>query len=204
MSWRHLTRITPDEHPPGVRSNASEGCPVRLADGRLYLVYRYPPDARKVRQTWSEDDGRTWAPPGEIDDRVCGILPTVQRLSDGALMLLHGRPGMWVTFDPTGTGRGWQVDTRFDLTRGELTTIRTNAKVTTARLDLLYYKRYHNPAYTCAPQDLFAGYYYSWENVNAREVAPGRVLIVYDLQNWVERPSDPPRKAIRGVWMTRV
>jgi len=203
INWHHYSRVTPDEYPPGVRSNASEGCPVRLPDGRLYLVYRYPPDHRKVRQTWSEDDGRTWSTPTEIDDRVCGIVPAVHRLSAGVLMLLHGRPGMWITFDPSGTARDWEIDNRFDLTQGENLTIGTNAKVTTARLDLLYYKRYYDSFYWWARQDIFDGYYYSWENVNAKEVQPGRILAVYDLQNWVETPSSQPRKAIRGVWLTK-
>ncbi len=75
--------------------------------------------------------------------------------------------------------------------------------MTTARLDLLCYKRYYDSFYWWARQDIFDGYYYSWENVNAKEVQPGRILAVYDLQNWVETPSSQPRKAIRGVWLTK-
>jgi len=202
VTWHHRSRITPLVNP----SNASEGCPVRLANGRLHVVFRYPPDHRKVRQTWSEDDGLTWSEPTILHDHVCGIVPAVHRLADGALMLVYGRPGMWIMFDPTGTTRGWEVERRFDLTRGEELTLRTNAPVKTARLDLLYYKRYCDPYYASfAPKTLFADglYYYSWENVNAREVSPGRVLAVYDVQNFVEVPSGPARKAIRGVWLTR-
>ena len=42
-----------------------------------------------------------------------------------------------------------------------------------------------------------------WENLGIEELPNGELLIVYDVQNWIEAPGAPPRKAIRAVRMRR-
>ena len=106
-------------------------------------------------------------------------------------------------FDPSGTGTQWDIGGRIDLYDGEELTLKTNAKVNTARLDLLHYRRYHRPAYTWVRPGLFDGYFWSWENISYVEAEPGMILLVYDLQNWIEYPGADAKKAIRGVWITR-
>jgi len=31
----------------------------------------------------------------------------------------------------------------------------------------------------------------------------GHVLVVDDVQNWIEAPGSSPKKSIRGVWLTK-
>jgi hypothetical protein len=54
-----------------------------------------------------------------------------------------------------------------------------------------------------ARQDLLNGNFLGLENVNFVEVSPGRILLVYDLQSWIEAPGAAPKKALRGVWIVR-
>ena len=54
-----------------------------------------------------------------------------------------------------------------------------------------------------AKPEILNAHYYSWENVDMCEAGPGRILVVYDLQNWIEKPGAPHRNAVRGVWIEK-
>ncbi len=54
-----------------------------------------------------------------------------------------------------------------------------------------------------ARPELVDGYMSGWENLAIEELPNGELLIVYDVQNWIEKPGAPPRKAIRAVRMRR-
>jgi hypothetical protein len=177
---------------------------VTLRDGRIYMVMRAGGAGFPIVQTWSADNGKSWTPVKPIDRRVVGVSPTVIKLTDGTLAMCYGRPGMYVMFDPSGTGENWQVDNRFDLTDGEALTLRTNARPFINRPDI-YDNVYRIKGLLSEGEldwvkpEILNGYWYSWENVDMCEVESGRLFVVYDLQNWIEAPGATHRNAHRGV-----
>jgi len=197
--YAHADCLQPWEH------GYYEGGAVQLADGRIYVAMRSGGGGVPLCHVWSADGGRTWTQPQPIDRRVCGVSPKLLKLADGTLALCYGRPGMYVMFDPSGTGEHWQVDNRFDLTDGEQLTIETNARPFVGRPDCnALMDNVNAPLATLdwLKPGLLKAWYYSWENVTMCEVEPDRILVVYDLQNWVEKPGAPHANAIRGVWLT--
>ena len=78
---------------------------VRLADQRLYAIFRTGGNAL-MGQTWSSDDGKTWAQPVPIGFK--GVSPHLRRLSDGILACTTGRPGpVTILFNADGRGESW-------------------------------------------------------------------------------------------------
>lgn len=78
---------------------------VRVADGRLYAVYRTGSDGQ-MGQAWSSDDGATWTSPSPMPYK--GVSPRMRRLSNGVLALTYGRPGpVTIMFNADGTGENW-------------------------------------------------------------------------------------------------
>ena len=206
VNWAYYSTVVPYIRPTQERGYY-EPYASTLADGRIYVVIRAGGGGVPCVHTWSADGGKTWTTARIIDERVAGVQPRNVRLSDGALAMCNGRPGMFLTFDPTGTGEHWEVDDRFDATVGEELSIKTNAKPLLARVDIWegYMHSIHVPkeAIPWVRQDILSGHFYSWENVDFCEVEPGRILLVYDIQNWVEHPGAPPKKALRGIWSTK-
>ena len=135
------------------------------------------------------------------------VRPSQIRLRDGALAVVHGRPGMFVCFDPVGDSRHWEFNGKHDLWDRETLTLKTQAKPTTDRKDL---RMYMDTIYSLTRADLawarpelVDGYMSGWENLAIEELPNGDLLVVYDVQNWIEAPGAPPRKAIRAVRMRR-
>jgi len=82
---------------------------VRLADNRLYAVFRTDGDGY-IGQTWSVDDGKTWATPSSTGFK--GVDPACHRLSNGMLALTTGRPGpVVIRFSTDGSGEKWSHGT---------------------------------------------------------------------------------------------
>ena len=108
---------------------------VRLADGRLFAIFRTGGDGF-IGAAWSSDDGHEWTSPISLPYK--GVALRVRRLSNGVLACSTGRPGPVVLmFSPDGTGEKWS----------HVTTIFTE-------------KSTHYTDFV--------------------EVAPGRLLVVYD------------------------
>jgi len=83
----------------------SETAVVRLADKRLYAIFRTGGNAL-LGQTWSSDDGRTWTRPVPIGFK--GVDPHLRRLSNGMLVCTTGRPGpVTLYFNADGRGENW-------------------------------------------------------------------------------------------------
>lgn len=55
--------------------------------------------------TVSKDGGRTWGRPRTLFDH--GVLPNLELLGNGVLVLSFGRPGVDLSFSIDGTGRDW-------------------------------------------------------------------------------------------------
>jgi hypothetical protein len=118
-SWREYSTIAaPDPKRFPWMAEATETALVRLADHRLYAVFRTAADPTKgnrfrnglyhegLGQAWSSDDGKTWTPPTPMPYE--GVMPRLRRLSNGVLALSTGRPGpVVVMFSTDGTGEKW-------------------------------------------------------------------------------------------------
>ncbi|HEX7360718.1 MAG TPA: sialidase family protein [Bryobacteraceae bacterium] len=113
MTWREVSVIAKDEFhgkPLGWMGGEgpSEAGMVRLADGRLYVVFR---TGGYLGETWSQDDGATWNSP--VNLHIKGVAPRIRRLACGALACTFGRPGpVSIMFSADGTGRNWSHITR--------------------------------------------------------------------------------------------
>jgi hypothetical protein len=82
-----------------------EAAIVRLADQRLYAVFRTGGNAL-MGQSWSSDDGKTWTQPVSIGFK--GVAPHLRRLKNGTLACTTGRPGpVTVWFNEDGRGESW-------------------------------------------------------------------------------------------------
>lgn len=102
-----IAAVEPGKQPwPGMgREGPNEAGLVRLADKRLYAIFRTGGDSF-LGNAWSTDDGKTWTKP--ISTPYKGVAPRVRRLSNGVLACTTGRPGPVVAmFSVDGTGERW-------------------------------------------------------------------------------------------------
>jgi hypothetical protein len=109
-SWSEYSTVAavePGEKPwPGMGGEGPcEAGIVRLADKRLYAIYRTGSDGF-IGQAWSSDDGKTWTKPASTPYK--GVALRVRRLSNGVLACTTGRPGpVVVMFSVDGSGANW-------------------------------------------------------------------------------------------------
>lgn len=115
-NWRYYASVAkpedifdPDGPFPRRPEGPDESSMVRLADGRLVIVFRVGEmTAWHLRRAFSSDNGRTWTKPDVLP--AWSVEPQVVRLANGSLALSTGRPGLhlWVTTDPNGAADSWQ------------------------------------------------------------------------------------------------
>jgi hypothetical protein len=104
-------------YPPGTSYDGyCEGVLIRTRDGGLLIVMRtgsYLP----MYVSRSNDDGRTWSPPQQIRTpsgrTVSSVYPALNRLADGSLLLMVGRPG-YSLLRSTDDGTTWSEPTWLD------------------------------------------------------------------------------------------
>lgn len=111
---RSVVAVEPEDKPwPWAgQEGPNEAALVRLADGRLLVVFRTGGGGSTGREfgnmgeTWSSDDGASWTPPVAVPFK--GVAPRVRRLSGGMLALTTGRPDpLAVRFSLDGKGEEW-------------------------------------------------------------------------------------------------
>lgn len=105
--YSNIAAVEPGKKPwPGMGGEGPcEAGLVRLADGRLYAIFRTGEDGF-IANAWSSDDGKTWTKPSSMPYR--GVALRVRRLSNGVLACTTGRPGpVVVMFSVDGTGEKW-------------------------------------------------------------------------------------------------
>ncbi len=90
---------------PG-KEGPGESAILRLKDGRILCVVRVG-SAFPYGQSWSEDEGKSWAPAVAMPG-VFSVQPSLARVGDGALALSGGRPGLYLWLNEDGSGQGWQ------------------------------------------------------------------------------------------------
>jgi len=102
-SWQRRGLIAAD---PKGEVSPTESAICETTRGDLVTVTRTT-DHRQSPMwvTHSRDAGRTWSRPQTLFDH--GVLPTLQMLGNGVLVLSYGRPGVRLSFSPRGDGRTW-------------------------------------------------------------------------------------------------
>jgi hypothetical protein len=102
-SWTYASRIdvTPEWLPWTDSEGACEPGLVQLPDGRLLTIFRV--DARSLLfEAFSSDGGNSWTVPRRLS--AWSVMPQLQVLSNGVLLLTSGRPGIGMWARPTARG----------------------------------------------------------------------------------------------------
>jgi hypothetical protein len=113
-TWAEFSAIAAvergDEPWPGMGEDGpTETAIVRLADGRLYAIFRTGASGF-LGNAWSRDDGKTWSRP--VSTPFKGVAPRLRRLSNGVLACTYGRPGpVTVIFSVDGSAEKWSHGT---------------------------------------------------------------------------------------------
>ena len=150
-----------------------------LADGDLMAVFRVGSGrAWHLRRSYSHDGGRSW---GRTDILPAfSVYPQLVRAANGVIALATGRPGvdLWLSADPRGTA--WQ------------------------RINVAAFNN------ACAADATYCIYFFgSGQDEKSQtdsytkliEVAPNRLLLIYDRDPVIRPPEQPPA----GPWdLTRV
>ena len=177
-NWRYLTTVTDWTHweddpswvDRGRFEGPCEGSLVELADGSLLAVYRTGMfEQNPIYKSISTDGGKTWSKPKPLP--AFGVLPSIQKLSNGGLILATGRPGIWLWYSADGRGEIWEpIDAMSH----------HNAVV-----------EVDHPEWSIAPTKAF-NRFHTTSNVRIREVAPGKLLLIYDRipMDWQPVPKD--------------
>lgn len=197
-TWDEVGIICP-RTPDGPEAN--ETALARLADGRLYAIMRTENTVTGYGGTfmhaWSSDEGRTWTAPepvvliDEPDHQVCCAWPKLATLADGTLVLAYGRPGKNLVFDPTGTGTAWQG--RLDLHAWELETQALLGVPAEQRLRGVVGEDWR------VRMDRHTD---SGDYLGVVAVGPRELLVVYDVQAFVEHWNAFPISGVRMVKVT--
>lgn len=102
QSWQYLSMIM--DEPIG-NEGPNEADVVELANGDL-LAFVRTGQPSPMFQLRSKDGGKTWGERVKFSDT--GVAPEAKILSNGALMVITGRPGLYLYIDFTGTGKNYQ------------------------------------------------------------------------------------------------
>jgi hypothetical protein len=173
-TWRYFSTIgaadpsltsSPDRY-----EGPNETAVVRLADSDLMAVYRVGSGEKwNLRRSYSHDGGRNWTMPDVIP--AYSVRPALVRTGGGTIALSTGRPGidLWLSTDPRG--RDWQ------------------------RIDIV---AHHNawapdPSYRISARTTGGTTRWQTNSYTAMiEVAPDRLLLIYDRDGIVRPPEQAP------------
>ena len=97
-SWQYRSSLTWDPEMGKAVGGPSEGALTLLADGSLLAVFRVE-QHENLWQSVSSTGGRTWGAPTQTN--AWSVFPQLRTLSNGATVLVSGRPGlgMWLLED---------------------------------------------------------------------------------------------------------
>jgi hypothetical protein len=170
-TWDDLATVAGAAEVPGAKEGPNESGLLRLADGDLMCVMRVGSRGdQPLARAYSCDGGRTWSSPDRLP--AYSVAPCVRRLASGVLALSTGRPGisLWLSDDPRGAG--WQAVDVLDHHN--------------AALDRAHRIRPGRGGHHPEDPDQTTAY------TVFVEVAPGRLLLVYDRVpfGWKPVPTD--------------
>ena len=172
--WRYFSTIgladpaltaSPDRY-----EGPNETTVTRLTDGDLMAVYRVGSGiAWHLRRTYSHDGGRTWSPVDTLP--AYSVRPALLRSANGVVALSTGRPGidLWLAGD--ARARQWQ------------------------RIDIVAHHNAWAPDASYRIGSTGSGDTLRWQTdayTNMVEVAPNRLLLIYDRDGIVRPPERAP------------
>jgi len=109
-TWRYWSTVAiGDPALLGQKSyeGANESALIRLADGDLMVVFRVGSGRGwNLSRTFSHDGGRTWTTPDALP--AFSVKPALVRITNGAIALATGRPGIDLWLSADGKGAAWQ------------------------------------------------------------------------------------------------
>lgn len=109
-SWQFLADVADSNEVPSVEG-PNEAAVAELADGTLLCVYRIG-GKEGLAQKRSSDGGKTWSKTTKVSE--FGACPQLMVMENGTLLLLCGRPGLYLYVDFSGTGTQYQRVTLHD------------------------------------------------------------------------------------------
>ena len=98
-TWQYLSDLCADQK---VIEGNGEATIVQLTDGRIFGAWR---DGGPLKYRFSDDNGKTWGKVYEYTELPFAVSPQAKVLSNGALVILTGRPNLHLLVDWTGTGK---------------------------------------------------------------------------------------------------
>ena len=161
-TWRyHATVADPSMMTNPAKWGANGPCEpamVQLADGDLLAVFRIGNGPGwYLHKCYSSDGGATWSQPEALP--AYSVEPSLLRLQNGTLALSTGRPGIFLWLSTDSRGQNWQA---VDLVAHH-----------NRCFDDLTYKISPYPFWN--PREMN-----SWTYTEMVEVAPNKLLLVYD------------------------
>ena len=105
-TWKYLSTIA-DDLEGKTAEGPDEATIFQLRDGRICAFYR---DAGGgfLHQCFSPDEGKTWSAPEVVDLFNGAASPNGRVLADGTIVVISGRPNVYLLVDPTGTGKNYR------------------------------------------------------------------------------------------------
>ena len=183
-NWHYLSTVCGPEAGADSWEGFCESSLVRLQDGDLMCVGRMGGGRDQLlARSYSSDEGKTWSPIDRLP--AWGVLPDLKRLSNGALVISTGRPGLFIWFSTDPRGEHWQP---FDIMAHHNAEMDGAHQISPGKYGLepvtrdQYYTVHHN----FDQSDQTTSY------TSMLEVEPGRLLVVYDRMpyGWMPVPTD--------------
>jgi len=103
-TWFYLSTIMDDPERKYIEG-PNECAVMELANGELLAEVRVHATTG-MYQLRSTDGGKSWTNEGQI--RTYAAAPAMRMTHDGVLLVISGRPGVYLLVDFSGTGREWQ------------------------------------------------------------------------------------------------
>ena len=113
LDWEVVSVIAPADCDLLGKNGPTETALLRLKDGRLMCVFRMDSNI-PFGQTWSVDDGKTWSKPVSMAEHLFSVEPRGSVAADGKIILVGGRPGIYMWVNEDGSGSSWET---IDMTR---------------------------------------------------------------------------------------
>ncbi|MBQ9789198.1 MAG: exo-alpha-sialidase [Lentisphaeria bacterium] len=101
-TWEYLSALCDDQN---VIEGNGESTLTQLADGSIFGAWR---DGGTLKYRFSKDNGKTWGEVFEYKELPLAVSPQAKVLSNGALVVLTGRPFLHLLVDWTGSGKEFQ------------------------------------------------------------------------------------------------
>ena len=109
-SWHYYSILAEDKEAK-TPEGPNEATLVELVDGRIFAAWR---DGSNLKYAYSTDKGKTWGKTFVHEGFPMACSPHAILTSDNVLMLVSGRPNLYLLIDFTGTGENFQQHTIYE------------------------------------------------------------------------------------------